>query len=239
MGRGGGAISEPVVLTGRDGELELLERAWERTSAGQQQVVLVTGEPGIGKTRLALEFARRIAVRATVLVGRCDCEALVAYAPWIAILQWMIRTTAAETLRRRLAGIDGSTELVQIVPEIAARIHVGQPPVPVTPDGRRYRMFEAASETCSTASQGGPILLVIEDLQWADRGIPAVPAARAPLHPQRRHLHSVTHRNDVPNGRRVRDLVESLRREHAPTRLLCIASRTTTSAAWSRSVDGP
>ena len=58
-----GPLPEPVVLTGRDGELELLERAWERTSAGQQQVVLVTGEPGIGKTRLALEFARRIAVR--------------------------------------------------------------------------------------------------------------------------------------------------------------------------------
>jgi tetratricopeptide (TPR) repeat protein len=214
------APAEAVALTGRDQEINFLERAWELACQGQQQIVIVTGEPGIGKTRLALEFARSIAMRATVLVGRCDREALVAYAPWVAILQWMIRATPAETLRRHLAGIEGSAELVQLVPEIAARIHVGEAPVSATPDGRRYRMFDAASELLAATSQSGPILLVIEDLHWADRG--SLMCLRHVLRSTRQSAICIvlTHREDVPEwSLEFRDLVESLRREHTPTRI--------------------
>ena len=107
---------------------------------------VVTGEPGVGKTRLVLEFARSIAVHATVLVGRCDREALVAYAPWVAILQWMIRTTAAQALRRHLAGHRRRQRAGANRPGDRRRAFTSaQPPVPATPDGRRYRLFEAAS----------------------------------------------------------------------------------------------
>jgi AAA ATPase domain len=102
---------EAIHLTGREEEIKLLRSSWERTSRGQQQIAVVTGEPGVGKTRLVLEFARSIARQATVLVGRCDREALVAYAPWMAILQWMIRTTPAQVLRQHLAGVEGASEL--------------------------------------------------------------------------------------------------------------------------------
>src|SRR5207247_2325258 len=115
-----------IHLTGREEEIKLLRSIWERTSRGQQQIAAVTGEPGVGKTRLVLEFARSVVRHATVLVGRCDREALVAYAPWIAILQWMIRTTPAEILRQHLADVEAASELAQIVPEITTRIHIGE-----------------------------------------------------------------------------------------------------------------
>src|SRR3954447_1647509 len=108
---------EPVHLTGREEEITFLQSIWARMSRGQQQIAVVTGEPGVGKTRLVLDFARTTARQATVLVGRCDREALVAYAPWVAILQWMIRTTPAQVLRQHLAGIEAASELAQIVPE--------------------------------------------------------------------------------------------------------------------------
>lgn len=214
-----GGAHQAIHLTGREEEITLLRSSWERTSQGQQQIAVVTGEPGVGKTRLVLEFARSIASQATVLVGRCDREAIVAYAPWVAILQWMIRTTPAQILRRHLAGIEAG-ELSQIVPEIATRIHIGEAPGSATPDGRRYRLFEAATQLLSAASQGAPILLVIDDLHWADRG-----SLLLLRHMIRSTRHAaicivIAHRNDVPEwSSEFRDLLESLRGEHSPTRV--------------------
>ena len=195
-------------------------RAGSAPSRGQQQIAIVTGEPGVGKTRLVVEFARSISRQATVLVGRCDREALVAYAPWVAILQWMIRTTPAEALRRHLAGVEAASELAQIVPEITSRIHIGDAPGSATPDGRRYRLFEAASQLLAAASRNAPILLVIDDLHWADRG--SLLLLRHIIRSTREAAIYVliTHRNDVPEwSSEFRDLVESLRREYTPTRI--------------------
>lgn len=207
-------------LTGRGDEMKLLRSSWERTSCGQQQIAIVTGEPGVGKTRLVLEFARSIARHATVLVGRCDREALVAYAPWVAILQWMVRTTPAEPLRRHLAGVEAASELAHIVPEITTRIHIGDAPGSATPDGRRYRLFEAASQLLAAASHSAPILLLVDDLHWADRG--SLLLLRHVIRSTRQAAICmvITHRNDVPEwSSDFRDLMESLHREHTPTRI--------------------
>lgn len=214
-----GGAHEPIHLTGREEESKLLRSIWERTSRGQQ-IVVVTGEPGVGKTRLALEFARSIARHATVLVGRCDREALVAYAPWMAILQWMIRTTPAQVLRQHLADIEAARELARVVPEITTRIHIGETPASATPDGRRYHLFEAATQLLVAASHRAPILLVIDDLHWADLG--SLLFLRHMIRSTRQAAICIviTHRNDVPEwSAEFRDLVESLRREHTPTRI--------------------
>jgi tetratricopeptide (TPR) repeat protein len=214
-----GGAHEAVHLTGREEEINRLRSSWERAARGQQQIAVVTGEPGVGKTRLVVEFARSIAGHATVLVGRCDREALVAYAPWVTILQWMIRTTPSQALRQHLAAIEAGSELAQIVPEISSRIHIGAPGS-ATPDGRRYRLFEAASQLLAAASQGAPILLIIDDLHWADRG--SLLLLRHMIRSTRQAAICIvlTHRNDVPEwSSEFRDLVESLRREHTPTRI--------------------
>ena len=215
-----GGAHEAIPLTGREEEIRHLRSSWERTSRGQQQIAVVTGEPGVGKTRLVLEFARSIARQATVLVGRCDREALVAYAPWVAILQWMIRTTPAQVLRQHLAGVEAASELAQIVPEITTRIHIGAAPGSATPEGRRYHLFEAATQLLTAASHSGPILLVVDDLHWADRG--SLFFLRHVIRSTRQAAICIviTHRNDVPEwSAEFRDLVESLRREHTPTRI--------------------
>ena len=209
-----------VALTGRAEEIDLLRATWDSASRGQQRIVVVTGEPGVGKTRLTLEFARSVARRATVLIGRCDREALVAYAPWVAIMQWIIRTTPAQVLQRHLTAIDGGGELAQIVPEIATRIHIADAPASAMPDGRRYRLFEAVSQLLVAASQRAPILLLIDDLHWADQG--SLLLLRHVLRSTRQAAICivVTHRNDVPEwSAEFRDLMESLRREEAPTRI--------------------
>lgn len=214
------ATRETVTLTGRDNEIHRLQSAWARASRGQQQIAVVSGEPGVGKTRLVLEFARTVAPEATVLVGRCDREALVAYAPWVSMFQWMVRTTPSHTLSRYLAGVEAAGELPHLVPEITTRIHVSQAADQAMPDGRRYHLFEAASQLLKTASRNAPMLLVIDDLHWADRG--SLLLLRHLIRSTRDAAMCIviTHRNDVPEwSAELRDLLESLRREHTPARI--------------------
>jgi hypothetical protein len=111
--------SWPGPFNGRDAELATLLRMWEAVRSGCAQLVLITGEPGIGKTRLATEFARSLGDRATVLTGRCEPEAIVPFAPFIEILRALVRGTPTSRLHPFLKSINGSAELVQLFPELA------------------------------------------------------------------------------------------------------------------------
>src|SRR5437870_12151640 len=83
-----GEVAGPALFVGRVGELAGLAAAWERARAGERQLVFLTGEPGIGKTTVAREFAQRVAAEgATVLYGRCDEEALVPHQPFVEALR--------------------------------------------------------------------------------------------------------------------------------------------------------
>jgi tetratricopeptide (TPR) repeat protein len=123
-------------------------------------------------------------------------------------------------LRQHLVGVEAANELAQIVPEIATRIHIGEPPASATLDGRRYHLFEAATQLLAAASQRAPILLVIDDLHWADPG--SLLLLRHLIRSTRDTAICIviTHRNDVPEwSAEFRDLVESLRRERTPARI--------------------
>ena len=212
--------ADATAFTGRDQELDLIRSRWERTSRGQQQVVVVSGEAGVGKTRLVQEFAGSIGDGANILVGRCDREALVAYAPWVVMLQWLIRTTPGQALQRLLTGVEGRSELAHLVPEIGTRVHVAEPPVSAAPDGRRYRLFDAVSHLLGATAERAPLLLIIDDLHWADPG--SLLLLRHLLRSTRHAAICVvlTHRNDVPEwSSEFRDLVDTLRTEDVPIRI--------------------
>ncbi|MGH9408394.1 MAG: AAA family ATPase, partial [Vicinamibacterales bacterium] len=165
------ALRSPASIgafAGRRLEIDQLKEAWRLACGGQRQVVLIAGEPGIGKTRLAFEFASSIAEHATVLVGRCDREPLAPFAPFVAILQWLVREMPPNVLRRLLTGIEAAGELAHLIPEVARRIHLNLKPASGHVEHRRYRMLDACSELIVATSRRGPILLVLEDVHWAD-----------------------------------------------------------------------
>jgi tetratricopeptide (TPR) repeat protein len=137
---------------------------------GRSQLVLITGEAGIGKTRLAAEFARRVADQAIVVTGRCEREAMAPFAPFVEVLRGLVRSTPTPTLRSTLKSIDGSAELLQLLPELTKHVRSPRTQVVATPEGRRFRMFEAVTEFLAATAQRDDLLVMLEDTHWADHG---------------------------------------------------------------------
>jgi tetratricopeptide (TPR) repeat protein len=164
-----GLPSWPGPFIARDAELASLWRTWEAVRSGAARLVLITGDPGVGKTRLAVEFARSLGDGTTVVISRCEPEATVPFAPFIEILRALVRGIPTSTLRPLLRSIDGSDELVQLLPDLAKHVR-SQASVAGTPEGRRFRMFDALAEYVRATSQRTPLLVMLEDAQWADRG---------------------------------------------------------------------
>ena len=148
--------------------------AWRRSRrrgngrvGGERGCVLVAGEPGIGKTRLAAELCRRAhADGATVLLGRSTEEALTPYQPFVEALRHYAASSPADELA--LQAGTGRDVLARLVPELAAG--AAEPP-PADPggDGERYALFDAVAALPARGSPAdGRIILVLDDLQWAD-----------------------------------------------------------------------
>ena len=131
--------------------------------------MLLAGEPGIGKTWLAAEFARRRAERgATVLHGRCYTENLIPYQPFVeAIGQYLAHGTGGPRSERT------SCTPAPASPGSCPTSPCGSPgsPIPIRaePDTERYLMFEAVSQLLVDLAAHAPVLLLLEDLHWADR----------------------------------------------------------------------
>src|SRR5258708_19153934 len=147
-----------------------MQEVWEHAKGGRHELVVVAGEPGIGKTRLSLEFARSGAADgSSVLMGYSDEENLVPYQPFVECLSWYCRHCPEVELRGQLAAIGGGGELAPFVPELRNRIPELPSPLPMDPEGQRYRLFEAVAGMLAVASRARPMLLLFEDLHWADR----------------------------------------------------------------------
>ena len=151
------------MLVGRDDELSRLRAALERAVAGSPATVVVGGEAGVGKTRLVLEWAREAeAAGAVVLVGGClDVGgATLPYAPLAEALRSLPVVLGAEELAGVLDSARG--ELARLVPEL------GEPAAGAaeTPPGR---FFELVLGVMHRLADGRAVVLVVEDLHWADR----------------------------------------------------------------------
>ena len=126
---------------------------------------MVTGEPGIGKTRLAAEFSREVfAAGATVLYGRSDPGSLVPYQPLIGALGPYVEPRA-DALRARL-----ERELRELARFLPALAHDAGPEAPPgdDPQAQRYRLHEALARVLADAGRERPVALLLDDLHWAD-----------------------------------------------------------------------
>ena len=138
-------------FAGRQAATARLHEALARVRAGERCVALVTGEPGIGKTRLLAEFARTVHDDdGLVLYGRCEEGPTVPYQPFVEALE-------------PLAGSD--TPVVGLTSTGG-----GRPGAPAAdPEGDRARMFDVVAESLERIARLRPVVLVLDDLHWADR----------------------------------------------------------------------
>ncbi len=158
----------PAPFVGRPRELGQLIAGLEAALAGEGRLFLISGEPGIGKSRLVDQLAGRARERlADVLVGRCwEAGGAPPYWPWVQALRAYVHDRDPELLRGQLGR--GASDLAQILPELNELY--GDLPAPPSgdPEGARFRLFEAATSFLRTASLTRPVVLVLDDLHAAD-----------------------------------------------------------------------
>ncbi|MDP1819605.1 MAG: AAA family ATPase, partial [Acidimicrobiales bacterium] len=163
---GGLAPADALPFVGRDEERARLERAWKDAQAGARQTVLLSGEPGVGKTRLAAEVARDAqADGAVVLFGRCDEDLAVPYQPFVEALAGYVDALPAEELLGLTAGISG--ELGRLLPRLADKVSDLPQPLWGDPETERYQQFEAVRCFVDAVAAITPVVLVLDDLHWA------------------------------------------------------------------------
>jgi class 3 adenylate cyclase/tetratricopeptide (TPR) repeat protein len=190
----GGHLTE---LIGREDEVDLLHRRWQRAKRGEGQVVLIAGEPGIGKSRLVRSLQERIADEPHTQV-RLQCSPFHVNSPFYPIIEHFERTTGFAAGDRATTKLDKLEALLaqsgpaaEIAPLIAALLSIPAegryPPLAVSPQRQKELTIKALAERLRPLSAKQPVLFVIEDAHWIDpttlefidRLIETVPETRA------------------------------------------------------------
>ena len=150
---------------GRTRELSELRAALEDSIAGRGGCFLISGEPGIGKTRLADELAADASSRGVrVAWGRCwEGGGAPAYLPWVDVLRSLILNEPRE--RERHSAL--APEIAQLIPELSSE--TVPPRAPSDPQQARFRLFDAVATLLKQSARSAPLLVILDDLHEADQ----------------------------------------------------------------------
>jgi DNA-binding CsgD family transcriptional regulator/tetratricopeptide (TPR) repeat protein len=152
------------VFAGRVAELAALHHAFAKAASGTPSTVLIGAEPGDGKTRLVGEFARAVQDKALLLTGGCVdlTVAGLPYTPFTAMLRGLVRARGADAVTALLPGGQAG-ELAGLLPEL------GPPPSGGDPGLGTARLFGAVLTLLEALAEQGSLVIVVEDLHWADQ----------------------------------------------------------------------
>ncbi len=157
-------------LVGRGNEQQQLQQHWANAQQARGQLVLLSGEPGVGKTRLAQELvAHAQRSGATLLRGGCyEYEATTPYLPFVEAFREWTRRQSADQLRSALGAT--APEIAKLAPEIEAKLGVLAPNTPLSPSEERMRLFDNAARFLQGLAAERGLLVFIDDVHWADQG---------------------------------------------------------------------
>ncbi len=161
-----------IQLIDRVEEMEVLRAAVDSAMNGQGGVILLYGEAGIGKTRLARElgaYARSCGMQ--VLWGRCPAlfriDGVPPYVLWEEVIRDYLEISTPEQLFRVIGSYP--IEVSKLVPELKHKLRTFPQSFPLSPEHSRDRLFEAVSQFVTNISREAPLLVVLDDLQWTDQ----------------------------------------------------------------------
>ncbi len=146
-----------------------MKAAWSTACDGRSGTLLVSGEAGIGKSRLLREVGRSVRQSGgIVLQGRCDAELAIPFQAFVECLSQAVAAPCPDHLLAEV-GTPNLAELARLVFDLRRRRPDLPPPVKADPDVERYRLFRAAASLLSNLARTAPVLVVLDDLHWADR----------------------------------------------------------------------
>jgi len=157
------------VFVGREREMDELRAGFEDALSGRGRVLMLVGEPGIGKTRTAEELVTYARLRkAQVLWGRCyEGEGAPAYWPWVQAIRSYVHDRDPKVLLSEMGS--GAADIAQIVSEVRDRLPGLPAPPSLDPEQARFRLFDGITTFLKNATKGEPLVLVLDDLHWADK----------------------------------------------------------------------
>jgi predicted Ser/Thr protein kinase len=211
--------AERTPFVARDAELTELTRALDRMLLGHGGIVLLGGEPGVGKTRLAREAQRLARARGClVLTGQCyEHEGAPPFGPFAESIEQSLRMVPQAV--RAVLG-DLAPEVAMLAP-VLRRVFPDIPPPPVVPaDQQRRVMFDAYTEYVRRATQKSAVVLLLDDLHWADESSLQLLLHLAPHLAALRVLAIGTYRDvELDTERPFARTLETLLRQRLATRI--------------------
>jgi predicted ATPase len=161
------ALALRLPFVGREQEWALLNSLLQQALDGRSQVAFLSGEPGIGKTRLLEELAGLAAARGALVVWGCcyELEQNMAYGPFVEVLKPLLAASPAEPPPCPPANLAAVAELL---PELRQAWPDLPPYQPLLPDAERTRLLTSLAQVVCLCAQDGPLVLLLDDLHWAD-----------------------------------------------------------------------